>query len=338
LTRAFDLVLGVLVPLDGGPAAPPEARPLGRAALRLSDEGIGVVFGERIGGGRMSGWAARPGGWVAVEGVAVVAVHDRFPSQTFPARFAAALAGAGELPVGNPHALTALCRDKLACQACLEAAGLHPPPVEADPARFADALAGWGAAFLKPRYGGLGRGVRRVVPGDPLPAEGEGAVPGVIEPLLLQRAVPPPPGWAGWSLRVLVQRRLDGGWTIPARVLRRSRRDPVVNVARGAEVLTAEAALGRTVVSALDALALAAAAALAGAPGCEPTVEVGVDVVVDAAGALHLVEVNGRPQGRLEALATQDPSAWEEAHLEACCRPLRRLASLAGAAAGAPPR
>jgi glutathione synthase/RimK-type ligase-like ATP-grasp enzyme len=327
--RGPDRWVGVLVPTLGeGLPLPPEARPLGRAALTLAEEGIGVLFGEDLREGRMTGWMAVPGGWEPRERVAIAALHDRFPSQTLPARFAAAIAGAAGLPVGNPPALTALCRDKLACQAWLEDQGLALPPLEADPARFTAALEGWGAGFLKPRYGGLGRGVRRVQPGDPLPAEGEGAVPGVIEPLFLQRAVPPPAGWAGWSLRVLVQRIEEGGWTIPARVLRRSREDPVVNVARGAEVGLADDALPPRALAALDALALTAAAALARAPGCEPAVEVGVDAVLDAGGRLHLIEVNGRPQGRLEVLAAQGRERWGPVHLEACARPIRVLAHL----------
>ncbi|MFH1469590.1 MAG: YheC/YheD family protein [Pseudomonadota bacterium] len=329
MPRAPECWIGVLVPAaDGGPLRPPEARPLGRAALALAGEGIGVVFGEQIEGGRMTGLVAVRGGWQHRARVPLVALHDRFPSQTFPERFAAGVAGAGGLPVGNPPALTALCRDKLACQAWLEGQGLVLPPVEAEAARFASVLEAWGAGFLKPRYGGLGRGVRRVNPGDALPAEGEGAVPGLMEPLFLQRAVQPPAGWAGWSLRVLVQRTEEGGWTIPARVLRRSREDPVVNVARGADVGLADAALPVGALVDLDRLALVTAAAIARAPGCEPAVEVGVDAVLGADGGLHLIEVNGRPQGRLEVLAAQDPERWEPVHLEACARPLRVLAAL----------
>jgi len=42
----------------------------------------------------------------------------------------------------------------------------------------------------------------------------------------------------------------------------------------------------------------------------------------------HLIEVNSRPRGRLEALAAQDPSRFEAAHVEACARPLRVLAAM----------
>ena len=49
------------------------------------------------------------------------------------------------------------------------AAGIALPPVEADPLCFARRLRQWGAGFVKPRFGALGVGVRRVEPGDPLP-------------------------------------------------------------------------------------------------------------------------------------------------------------------------
>ncbi len=320
--------IGVLVRSRGaGDRLPPEARPVGRAALRLRDEGLGVVFGDELRDGFMSGWAARPGSWYPQRDVPVVALHDRFASQTYPRAYQAILDGSAGLPMGNPLALTLLCRDKLASQRVLEDAGFAMPAVQGDPERFEATLAGWGSGFLKPRFGALGRGVRLVRPGDPLPHEGEGAVAGVIEPLFLQRAVPPPAGWSGWSLRVLVQRVPGGGWVVASRVLRRSREDPVVNVARGAEVGPAERVLEPLRVASLDALSTAVAAAIAQHPWGHLAVELGVDAVVDHQGAFHVIEVNSRPRGRLEALADQDPDRWADAHVEACARPLRYLAS-----------
>jgi glutathione synthase/RimK-type ligase-like ATP-grasp enzyme len=323
--------IGVLVRSRGaGEQQPPEARPVGRAALKLRDEGLGVVFGDELAGGRMCGWVAEPGRWVRRRDLPVTALHDRFASQTYPEAYQAILDGRAGLPMGNPLELTLLCRDKIASQRLLEAQGFAMPEVQPASERFAATLEAWGAGFLKPRYGALGRGVRRVQPGDALPAEGEGAVAGVVEPLFLQRAVRPPQGWSGWSLRVLVQRLPGGGWTVASRVLRRSREDPVVNVARGAEVGPAERALEPARIEVLDGLCLAVARALAGQPWGRSAVELGVDAVVDHRGAFHLIEVNSRPRGRLEALAEQDPGRWAEAHVEACARPLRYLASLEG--------
>ncbi len=323
--------VGVLVRLRPGAGdEPPEARPVGRAALALRDEGIGVLFGQRLQQGRMDGFAARPGAWEERRDVAVAALHDRFPSQTYPRRYRQLLAGGRGLPLGNPTSITLLCRDKLECQRVLEGGGLAMPQVEEDARRFAGRLQGWGAAFLKPRYGALGCGVRLVAPGEALPAMGEGAVAGVREPLLLQRAVPPPAGWSGWSLRVLAQRVPGGQWVLASRVLRRSRRDPVVNVARGAEVLMAEGVLSEGALRRLDEVCLGVAGQLAGSPDGERIVELGVDAVVDTDGGVHVIEVNSRPRGRLEAMAEVDPGRYRAAHVEACARPLRYLSWLAG--------
>lgn len=321
------IALGLLVPVDPGPLPPPEARPLGRAALRLRAElGVDVLFGDTLRDGHLVGLRPVPGGWRPAEGP-VAAVHDRFPGDGRPAAWAALHAGGAGLPWGNPPALTRLCRDKLDCQRALEAAGLPGlPPVEADPARFPAALAAWGAAFLKPRAGSFGAGVRRVTADAPggLPATLPTAAPGRADPALLQRAVPPPPGLAGRCLRALVQRQPEGAWALAPMVVRESAQDPVVNAARGAGLRPADEVLPADALAACAALALAAARALAAAPGCGDAVELGVDLVLDPDHRPWLVEVNARAQGRLEALAPRGP-AWAAAHDRAVEAPLRAL-------------
>lgn len=302
--------------------APPEDSPLGRAALLLDGEGLCVVLGDAIAAGRMQGLRARPGRWEAVE-AALIGVHDRFPSQGQAAAWRAAQAGAAGLPWANPPHLMELCRDKLQAQRVLDAGGALCPPVEANPAAFADRLADWGLGFLKPRYGALGVGVRQVRPGDPLPA----VVDGLLgpEPALLQRAVPPPRGLAGCAARLLCQRLPGGGWWIGPAALRRSVDDPVVNVARGATVAPARP----EEEAALRAAAEPALARLAAQPGGDLLVEVGLDLCLDPDGAAFVIEVNGKPRGRLLHLAQADPSLWP-AHVEAAARPLRALAARCG--------
>ncbi|MBW2257539.1 MAG: hypothetical protein JRI25_23485 [Deltaproteobacteria bacterium] len=273
---------------------------------------------------------AAPGCWLPVERVAVVGAYDRYPSKLDPHGHAALRNGLGGLPLVNPLSLTLLCRDKLECQRHLEARGLVLPQLEADPTRFPDRLQEWGAGFLKPRYGAYGVGVRRVLPRDPLPPELPGAVAGAPEPSLLQRAVTPPDGWAGISVRVLVQRGSDGGWMVNPAVARRSATDPVVNVARGAEAAPGKDVLPESTLEALHALVHAAADALSDHPDGNWLAELGVDAVVDAAGQPWIIEVNSRPRGRLESLAEADPGRFRNAHLEACARPIRFLAARAG--------
>lgn len=326
--------VGVLVPIDPErPMPPPEARPIGRAALSLADSEVQVVFGDRLEAGRMTGLVARPGGWEPVGRARVVALHDRYPSQHRAERFAALQREAHGLPWGNPVALTLLCRDKLGCQRFLEAAGVEQPEVEEIPARFEERLRAWGRAFLKPRYGALGIGVTEVRPGDPLPAELPGAVPGRADPAILQWAVPPPAGWAGRSVRVLCQREPDGRWWQSAGVVRQSRTDPVVNAARGAEVVPAEVVLDPEARARMAALCARVCAALSAHPEGGDLLELGVDLVLDGDDLPHLVEVNSRPRGRLEALALAAPHRFHAAHVAACARPLRYLAARYGRAA-----
>lgn len=316
--------IGVLVPIDPDrPIAPPEERPIGRAALTLASEGLTVVFGDDLDCGALSGLVATPGGWVRAERVAVAALIDRFPSQNRADRYAHILENRAGLPLANRPEFTLLCRDKLRCQQTLEAAGLEAPPVEADPTRFADRLSDWGSAFLKPRYGALGVGVRRVVPGDPLPATLPGVVPGRPDPAILQRAVPPPAGWAGWSVRVLAQRGADERWHLGEPIVRRSRKDPVVNAARGAEVRAGCEVLDPPLRAQVEAHTRAVVGPLTAHPDA---IELGVDLVIDEEGRSHVVEVNSRPRGRMEVLARRDPERFGAAHEAACGRPLRLMA------------
>ena len=318
-------VLGVLVPYRDGHPGRPEDRPIGRAALRLESEGVAVVFGSTAEDGRLIGFRATPGVYEACR-MAVAAAYDRYPSQTDPDGYAALRSGLGDTPVANPMSLTLLCRDKLATHDALVAGGLVVPDVQSDPSQFEETLAAWGAAYLKPRYGAFGRGVSRVTPGDALPAEGEGAVPGVIEPLMLQRGVPPPEGYTGISVRVNAQRTGPDTWHINPPVARHSRDDWVVNAARGAAVAPA-ADLVPEAVPALEDLTRRVAAILQQQPDGDWLLELGVDAAIDHDGIPHVIEVNSRPRGRLEALAGLDRDAWWEAHVEACARPFRFLAA-----------
>jgi glutathione synthase/RimK-type ligase-like ATP-grasp enzyme len=295
--------------------------PVSRAALKLADEGLDIVFGDATRALR-----AICGGWQRVE-AEPTAVHDRFPSWTWPEEFSAATAPLEGLPFGNPIAFRDLCRDKVLFQ---EHVGLPMPDVVTDPEQFEAALEDWGAAFLKPRFGGLGRGVRRVVPGDPLPRTLEGAVAGVREPSFLQRAVPPPPGLAGLSSRWLWQREPGGAWTCAGGVARISKDDPVTNVDRGARVAPVAEAMGPATLREAHALCRAVCARLE-----DPCiVEVGLDLVVDHDGHVHLIEANSRPGGRLRALGPR----FHEQHVDACARPLRALHELSGATSDRPGR
>ena len=318
--------IGVLIPHHPGTPGPPTDRPIGRAALRLQAEGIDVVFGSTAKDGALIGHRAAPDHWEPAT-ARVTGAYDRYPSQTDPEGYHRLREGLGATPVHNPASLTLLCRDKVGTQRVLETHGLPQPSIETDPDRFADRLTEWGSAYLKPRFGAFGRGVRRVLPGDSLPAVGEGAVPGRTEPLFLQRAIPPLPGWTGIACRVLCQRTPDGWWVGPV-VVRRSTTDWVVNAARGADVVPLNAFLPHLEPQ-IAALTRSCAQALAAEPDGDGLIELGADIVIGQDHQLAVVEVNSRPRGRLEALAHLSPEAFLEAHVQACCRPLWTIAHLA---------
>ena len=316
--------IGVLVPSDGQvPRIAPHQRPIGRAAERLLNEGIDVIFGDQIKNGNMSGFHVRDGQWKRVANIPLDGIHDRYPSQIRSRQYEAMQAGMVNLPMGNDFGFTMLCRDKVKSQRLMEEQLIRMPPVQADPNRFGESLAQWGSAFFKPRFGALGIGVRRVVPGDDLPTHTEGVVPNRKDPTIIQAAIEPQRGWASRTVRVLIQREPSGGWFVGIPVLRQSRTDPVANAARGAEVAPAVSTLEPGLMERIDHEVERICAALDRMPEAKRMVEAGLDLVIDAQSNVWLIEINSRPRGRMEVLASLDPDTYQEAHINACARPIR---------------
>jgi len=319
--------VGILVPTDGdAPLVPPEARPIGRAALRLAGVGIDVIFGDTLKLGRMTGFRAVPRGWKPASGVALDGVHDRYPSQLRAAQYKNIQDELNGLPMGNALPFTMLARDKLATQEKLVALGIPMPEVTDDVEAFHHHLARWGSAFLKPRFGALGIGVSRVAPGDAMPATIEGVVPGHPEPSILQAAVSAPKGWASRTVRVLIQRTPEGGWFQGIPVVRQSREDPVANAARGAEVAPGPKVLDRRCLDRIADCVHGLCEVLDQLEESRHMVEAGVDLVLDQNHHPWLIEVNSRPRGRMEVLAAHSPSTYEDAHIDACARPIAVIA------------
>lgn len=323
------ITIGVLVPSDGHqPTAPPETRPIGRAALMLAADGIDVIFGDTVMDGRMTGFRATASGWEPVADLKIDGAHDRFPSQLRANRYQEIQAGLGSVPMANPLAFTMLCRDKLKSQLTLAALGVPMPEVVSDPSEFTDALTAWGAGFLKPRFGALGIGVQRVLPGDALPSELTGVVPDRPDPSLLQRAIIAPDGWASRTVRVLLQRTPNGGWASGTPVVRSSRTDPVANAARGAEVAAGPAVLPTAVLKRIADATHPIIKAFEQLEDSDWVLEAGVDLVLDEDHQPWLVEINSRPRGRMEVLAATDPDRYRQAHIAAAARPIARIAAL----------
>ena len=313
--------IGVLIPTDKRETpTPPEELPIGRAALKLAAEGISIVCGDRLENGRMHGWSAVPGGWEPVQDAKILVLYDRFSTLAREKGFERVLANRTDVPLLNaPHA-TALCRDKLVCQRVLEEAGLAMPPVIADPSSFGKTLVRWGAAFVKPRYGSKGDGVRLLQANTDLPLRE------IAEPVVLQKAVVPPQGSAGISVRALVQLESGGKWIGSNPVARTSPSDPIVNAVRGAKVAPAVDVLPAKALSVCRRMALDVAQKLDEHLQPDALIELGVDFAIDEQWMPNLIEVNSRPMGRLEALAAADQTRFGAEHQRACERPLRYLA------------
>ena len=319
--------IGILHPLapHRDPGRPSDSD-FGRAALAAAAHGIDVVLGASARDGLLTGVVARPDRWVPATDVAIGAALHRFPDGDRPQAWQALSSSLADVPLINPDALVRTCRDKQATHDQLAAAGVAvPDQVSTD---LDAALDAWGLAFLKPRFGAFGRDVRRIQAGEALPTGGD---------WVLQRAVLPPQGWAGVSVRVLVQRGPDGCWVACPPAARVSTTDPVVNHARGARVHPLQDLFPASEAAVRQA-ALEAAAALSQGPGGDDVGELGVDVVLDPHGAAWVIEVNGKPRGRLAALAGQWPDRFAPARQEALLRPVLFAASRAALHPGVSPR
>lgn len=327
------VTVGILVPSYPGPLPKPYTKPIGKAVSNLLDNKIRIVFGNILEkqneGILMSGFSIENNFWIPTKN-RIFALHDRFPSQIRSEHFNTILPYTKELIFGNPFAITMLCRDKIATQRYLEKHGIRMPMIITEHQAFSDQLAKWTSGFIKPQFGALGKNVQSVTANSLLPEFLEGVVPEKKERTFIQKAIKPPKGWKGLSLRQLVQRSPDdGSWQVLPAVLRRSREDMVVNIAREAEAVLAEEHLPASTLENIHKQSMTIAQILQKSPDGEYSVEFGLDFVIDQDYQPWLIEVNSRPRGRLEILAKRMPERFESIHQRACLAPILYLAKQA---------
>jgi len=325
------IVVGILVPPIYSHKPRPSEFPIASALQHLDSKGVLTVFGFELISKNNSVWikgqCINNNQFQQIENELDI-IHDRFPSQIRNAHFQQLQSIAQHIPFGNPYSITLLCRDKLVCQRLLERHHCIMPEVVADFSLFRSALCDWGQGFLKPRYGALGTGVSQVNESSFLTPTIEGVVPGKQEPTLLQRGIDAPTGWAGMSVRQLMQRSEDGSWICRTAVLRRSKENAVVNVSRGAEAVPAKDFLPTYTMTEMTQQSLRVCDVLSAQPEGQYAVEFGLDFVIDSNYQPWLIEVNSRPRGRLETLALRYPDRFQNEHIAACTQPIRYLASL----------
>ena len=288
--------------------------------MTLRDQGVEVILASSP-----SSWSkVERGRWVAIEPIEVHAVYDRYASRSLPERYAQLEAQSAGVVRGNPAGLIRLCSDKVETQRVLS--DLPFPAIESNPNRFQERLEKWGTAFLKPRFGGLGRGISFVTAGDRLPAWGKGAVRGGSEPTFLQQAILAPRGEESLCLRWLIQRTPEGDWFALPPVARLSS-EPVANVHQGARALPAEEVVPSQPLRHAEALVHQAAVSLQ-ERFSDPIVELGIDLVFDAKMKPWILEINSRPSGRFQALSSLSPDRFQTLADQAVLRPLQHLASI----------
>ena len=325
--------IAIFVPPKNGPLPPPGDRPIVRATKRLLNEQIQCIFGHEFRRTDtsllMDGLCAYGQQWIKHSDVEIHAVYDRFPSQLRRQSFQPMLKAILPSPMGNPYPYTLLCRDKIKTQHWLESNGIRMPELVTQYDQFEAKLAQWGTGFIKPQFGALGTSVEKVYAGGPLPRHLPGLVPNEPEPTILQRAIHPPKGHAGMSVRCLIQRQTDTQWICRTPVLRHSTKDPVVNVARGASACTAEELLPEKCMLEIKHTAMHIGELINTLECGRYALECGIDYVIDSEYRPWIVELNSRPRGRLEYLAQAKPDQYGEEHIEALAQPIRCLATLA---------
>ena len=100
------------------------------------------------------------------------------------------------------------------------------------------------------------------------------------------------------SVRQLVQKTTSGSWVPRTAVLRHSKTDVVVNVARGAQASPAKEILPPDTIDSIQTQSLLACSVLDTQPNGATNIEFGLDFVIDPHFKPWLIEVNSRPRGQ----------------------------------------
>ena len=281
--------IGVLVVmLDKNKTLQNTSRPLN--VLKDTEE-YKIVFGDKI---------TQKTNQIYLQDQPVDIFFDRYPYQTYkkqdPLQNIKLLNIQNKcVPICNPREFTEFCKDKWEFQKYMLKNNILMPPIAQN--RYQYWIKKWGGiAVAKPRFGSFGVGIE-LIKSSPSPFRK--GVNG-MDPTIIQKYIQPPNGFAGISVRQLIQRNIDRSWTFRTTVARTSLEDPIVNAARGADIRRAIDVLPTTCCEKIQMMSKKIAHILG---KISPfVIEVGLDYVIDNNFEPIFIEANAQPKGKLKGL------------------------------------
>ena len=328
--------------------------PLQQVIAPLNQQGFKILFAAPQGFCshqdqlKVTGMEFKENRWCQRHIISPVALYNRFPERLYPLPFQRAvdLADQYNIPIANPPNLVHLLRDKWRCSKFFKEAGIQSPEVITLERNFIKTLREWKTAFLKPRFGALGRGViqvdwqtdRALIEGiqnqqtkdfhlklsTKRENDGEWLLQHSIEPIRKDCFV---------CFRSLVQRDQQGT-PVSAGCVARVGQKVVVSVASGAKAKPGGQYLkeffgnkkARQIIEKIirtDSILFKALEKKLASKATQ-IAEIGADYLIDSQGALWLLEVNGVPQGRLQAVSKIN-DRWASDYHKALMRPFLYL-------------
>lgn len=281
--------IGVLaIMLDPDKICKKSSRPLN--VLQNTDE-YKVIFGDTI---------TYENNQICLQSHPIDILFDRYPYQTYAKQDPLKKRHFLEIqdmcvPICNPRIFTELCKDKWAFQKYMLKNDVYMPPIAQD--HFQYWIEKWGGvAIAKPQFGSFGVGIELI---EFSPSPFRESVHG-LDPTIIQKYIQPPIGFAGISVRQLIQRNADRSWTLRTAVARISLNDPIVNAARGADIARAIDMLPTKCCKKIHSMSNKIAHALG---KISPfVIEVGLDYVISQHFEPVFIEANAQPKGKLKGL------------------------------------
>jgi len=122
-----------------------------------------------------------------------------------------------------------------------------------------------------------------------------------------------------------MQRLPDRTWVPRTPVVRSSKKDPIVNVSRGAKTVVATQFLPEATISNIQQESLKIVHRLSSLPQGNWLLELGLDFVIDSEWRPWFIEVNAQPKGRLQSLAKKYPKRFQVEYQQCLRQPIETI-------------